>query len=154
MTSKELELYLLQNIPLTRAMQISILEVTLDGVVVSAPLPPNINHRDTVFGGSASAIAILAAWAFVHTRLLSEGTKSRLVIQRNKMEYDLPIDGTFTAHSSLANPIDWDKFTQTLQRRGRARITILSVLKYQGQDVGHFEGQFVAIKIEDQSDTI
>ena len=149
MTPKQLELYLHQHIPLTNAMQISILEIANEGVVVSAPLAPNINHRDTVFGGSASAVAILAAWAFVHTRLLSEGIKSRLVIQRNKMEYDLPIDGTFTAHSSLANPLDWDKFTQTLQRRGRARITILCVLKYQGQEVGHLEGQFVAMRIED-----
>lgn len=57
----------------------------------------SINHRDTVFGGSASAVAILSAWALLHTRLAGAGIASRLVIQRNSMSYELPIDGSFTA---------------------------------------------------------
>ena len=81
----ELERYLHQHIPLSKAMQVSVVEVLPAGVVLSAPLAPNINHRDTVFGGSASALAILAAWSLLHTRLSGEGIASRLVIQRNTM---------------------------------------------------------------------
>ena len=72
-------------------MQVSVVELSLDEVVLGAPLAPNINHRHTVFGGSASALAILAAWSLVHVRLAAEGAAARLVIQRNTMSYDGPM---------------------------------------------------------------
>ena len=34
-----------------------------------APLAANINHRDTVFGGSLSSIGILAGWSIIHFTL-------------------------------------------------------------------------------------
>jgi len=54
-TGLELESYLHAHIPLTRAMQVSVVSVEPDSVLLSAPLAPNTNHRDTVFGGSAAA---------------------------------------------------------------------------------------------------
>ena len=78
-------------------MQVTVLEASLQQVVLTAPLAPNINHRETVFGDSASAVAILAAWSMLHLGLTAEGLGSRLVIQRNTMDYLMPIDGSFTA---------------------------------------------------------
>jgi thioesterase domain-containing protein len=63
MDARELEDYLHVHIPLSAAMQVAVVAVDASGVTLAAPLAPNINHRDTVFGGSASAVAILAAWA-------------------------------------------------------------------------------------------
>ena len=57
MLSSKLEQYLHDHIPLSKAMQVAVVSLTTDAVVLSAPLPPNINHRDTVFGGSASAMS-------------------------------------------------------------------------------------------------
>ncbi|MDL2338661.1 MAG: YiiD C-terminal domain-containing protein, partial [Pseudomonadota bacterium] len=54
-------------------MQVSVVEVSAEQVVLAAPLAPNINHQDTVFGGSASAVAILAAWSMLHTKLTAAG---------------------------------------------------------------------------------
>lgn len=71
MSPGELQTYLHAHIPLSGAMQVSVVQAALEGVVLSAPLAPNINHRDTVFGGSASAVASLAAWSLLHTRLSS-----------------------------------------------------------------------------------
>src|SRR5882762_1797906 len=101
MNAIDLERYLHEHIPLSKAMQVSVVSVQTDGVTLRAPLAPNINHRDTVFGGSASAVAILAAWSLLHVRLRAQGLASRLVIQRNTMDYALPILGEFTARSSL-----------------------------------------------------
>lgn len=145
MTATELEHYLHAHIPLSRAMQVSVVDMAPETVVLSAPLAPNINHRETVFGGSASAVAILAAWSLLHTRLQSAGIASRLVIQRNTMNYELPISGTFTARSSIPTAAAWDSFTRTLRRKGRARITVSCALEYEGQVVGQFEGEFVAL---------
>ena len=130
---------------MSKAMQVSVVEVKPEAVVLSAPLAPNINHRETVFGGSASAVAILAAWSLLHTRLKSSGISSRLVIQRNIMNYERPISGTFTARSSIPTEAAWEPFTCMLLRKGRARITVCCVLQYEGQSVGHFEGEFVAL---------
>jgi thioesterase domain-containing protein len=59
----ELEHYLHQHNPLSRAMGVEVVMADWHAVTLRAPLAPTINHRKTVFGGSASAVAILAAWA-------------------------------------------------------------------------------------------
>lgn len=145
MSPLELEKYLHDHIPLSKAMEVGVVRSQPDGVILSAPLAPNINHRDTVFGGSASAVAILAAWSLLHTRLASEGIASRLVIQRNVMSYERPIDGTFTAEAAAPDAEAWGQFLRTLRRRGKARITVASVLNFGGEGAGRLEGEFVAL---------
>lgn len=137
--------YLRRHIPLSDAMDIEVLEASAASVTLSAPLAPNINHRDTAFGGSVSALAILAAWSLLHLRLLAAEIECRLVIQRNEVEYLRPIDGTFTARATLAAPDSWDPFVALLARRGKARISVLATLEYGGTVAGRFEGEFVAL---------
>jgi thioesterase domain-containing protein len=141
----DLERYLHEHIPLSKAMQVSVISVQTDGVTLRAPLAPNINHRDTVFGGSASAVAILAGWSLLHTRLAGAGLPSRLVIQRNTMNYELPIAGSFTARSFIQTPAAWESFVLTLKRKGRARLTVSCILEYDGQPAARLEGEFVAL---------
>lgn len=145
MSPYELEHYLSAHIPLSKAMEVEVLQVGTDHVLLGAPLAPNINHRETVFGGSASAVAILAAWSLLHTRLLSEGISTRLVIQRNTMDYELAITDDFRAESALADPADWGHFLRMLRRKGKARIAVNSVLSCKGEIVGRLQGEFVAL---------
>jgi thioesterase domain-containing protein len=98
-----------------------------------------------VFGGSASAVAILSAWALLHVSLLDANIKARLVIQKNSMSYDLPMPGDFSAEATAPAPEKWQRFLATLLKHKRARISIRSVLNCEGQQVGEFEGDFVAI---------
>ena len=147
MTPLELEQYLHRHIPLSLAMQVSVLEVQRYQVVLAAPLEPNINHRDTVFGGSATAVAVLAAWSLVHTRLVDAGFPSRLVIQRNSMTFSLPMTTGFIAKSSLADDDQWEKFARTLARRSIARISVACDLYCANEHAGRFEGDFVAVNL-------
>jgi thioesterase domain-containing protein len=141
----ELQDYLHAHIPLSAAMQVSVVSATDASVVLGAPLEPNINHRSTMFGGSLSAVAILSAWSLLHVRLGAEGLKSRLVIQSNRVDYDAPVTGRFTAAAELAEPAAWPRFIKTLTRMKRARIVARSTLM-QGDVVGgRFEGEFVAL---------
>lgn len=121
------------------------LAISDDAVTLRAPLAPNINHRETVFGGSASAVAILSAWSLLHTRLLHDRIANRLVIQRNMMEFERPIWGDFTARSSLERSADWQRFTRLLARKGKARMAVAVILEHAGQVVGRFRGDFVAL---------
>lgn len=145
LTPAELEEYLHRHIPLSKAMQAGVRSASGNEVVLAAPLAPNINHRETVFGGSASTLAILASWSLLHVRMREESLDGRLVIQRNTMEYDLPIAGSFLARSRLADPDDWPGFARMFSRRGRARITVSAVLEYEDGIAGRFSGEFVAL---------
>jgi hypothetical protein len=61
------------------------------------------------------------------------------------MDYDAPILGEFSAHSSLEAPEQWSRFTRTLARMGRARTRAIAVLESDGQVVGRLTGEFVAL---------
>jgi len=146
MQPEHLERYLREHIPLSAAMQVRVLLADADSVTLCAPLAPNINHRDTVFGGSSSALAILAGWSLVHVALADLGPH-RIVIQRNSVDYSAPMLGDFTARSFVAAPDDWRRFLSTLERKGRARIAVTAVLEGDGVECGRFEGSFVAIRM-------
>lgn len=145
MRPEELEQYLHEHIPMSRAMRVSVVNVAADSIALSAPIEPNINHRGTVFGGSISAVAILAAWSLLHTRLSGEGVACRLVIQGNSIQYLRPVESAFTAEARLQDPAAWDVFLRTLTRRGRARVTIDCALDCEGDRVAEFKGEFVAL---------
>lgn len=145
MNATALEHYLHARIPLSQTMQISVVETTESRLVLRAPLPPNINHRETAFGGSVSAIAILSAWSLLHTRLRHAGIEARLVIQRNTVHYDAPIEGWFTATATLSGEHVWETFLRTFARRGKARIVVSSVIDFRGKVAARFEGHFVAL---------
>jgi thioesterase domain-containing protein len=149
MLAETLERYLHEHIPLSAAMRVSVLAVEERSILLHAPLEPNINHRETVFGGSASALAILAAWSLLHVRLRRDGIDCRLVIQRNTMEYERPIPGAFTARAALDGEEAWPRFTRLLVRRGRARIAVSAVLAHGAGTVGRFGGEFVALRARD-----
>jgi thioesterase domain-containing protein len=145
MTAQELEEYLHKHIPLSKAMHVSVNSVNSEGVELKAPLGPNINHRETVFGGSASALAILSAWSLVRLRLEAESIVCRIVIHQNSMSYEKPIYGEFSAVSRLAEPSEWSKFLDTLRSRGKARVKVDADLWYRGEIAGRFEGRYVAL---------
>jgi thioesterase domain-containing protein len=142
---QEIQAYLHEHIPLSKAMGVAVVKADASGVVLSAPLEPNINHRETVFGGSASSLAILAAWSVVHFGLLREGIPCRVVIQKNSMAYDKPIDGFFTARCDVPAAQTWLRFLTILKRKRIARIEVTSVLEYQKGAAGTMKGIFVAI---------
>lgn len=146
LTTGELQACLHERLPLTQAMQVVVASITVDSVILSAPLAPNINHHDTVFGGSASTLTITAAWSLVYVLLQAAEVDSQIVIQRNTMEYQQPMRGAFTARSFITEPDAWPLFMRTLQRKGRARINVSALLEYQQQIAGRFTGEFVATR--------
>ena len=153
MTGAELQRYLHEHIPLSQAMGAEVVELGPESVTLAAPLGPNINHRATVFGGSAAALGMLAAWSLLHTRLraaqaASDAAPVRLVVQRSEIRYERPIPGDFRARARLAEPGDWERFIGALDRRGRARIAVESVLECNGVACASMSGEFVAARLD------
>ncbi|KFL30794.1 thioesterase [Devosia riboflavina] len=144
MTPEALRFYLHDHIPLSRAMAVEVLEASAAHVLLEAPLEPNINMHSTMFGGSAATLALLAAWSVMHLKLEAAGIASQLVIHRTAMEYLLPIAGVAQASAHL-DDAHWPSFLQTFQRRGRARLTVVAELLFEGKIAGRLTGEFVAI---------
>jgi len=140
-----LEQYLHESIPLSLAMQVSVLEIGAEHVLLAAPLGPNINHLGTAFGGSACTLATLAAWSLLHCRLQSLLPAASLLLQSSSMHYLRPITTGFRARAQLAPEASWNLFLRTLERRGRARIAVTARLISGNDEAAHFSGEFVAL---------
>jgi thioesterase domain-containing protein len=144
-SEKRVERYLHQYIPLSAAMGVQVRMATVEHVRLAAPLAPNVNHTETVFGGSAAALATLSAWTLLHLRLEDAGLNAQLVIQRSRMEYERPIPGDFEAVCNFGDDSAWERFRATFVRRGRARLTLAAHLVHLANRVASFEGDFVAL---------
>ena len=147
MNPEALQAYLRERIPLSRAMAIEVRAATPQRVILYAPLAPNINHRDTVFGGSASAVAILAAWSVLYVRMQAAGLAGRIVIRRNTMSYERPISAGFTASATAPGDDAWARLATTIGRRRPGRIRVTSLLESEGREVGELNGEFVVLPL-------
>lgn len=147
MESGELERYLHDRIPLSRVMGVRVLDAAPGGVVLEAPLEPNINHRDTVFGGSAAAVATLAAWAVVQVGLRDAAAPGRIVIRRSRMEFEKPIAASFRATSSPPPADAWQRLLSALGRGRMGRVEIEAVLESEGERVGLLVGEFAVLPL-------
>lgn len=146
MTLDELTTYLHEHIPITRGLGAA--AVAYDGtrLALAAPLAPNLNHTGTAFGGSMSALAVLAGWALVHVKLRERGIENRLVIQRSTLDFDAPVDGDFTATAVLPAAEDWDRFLRTLERHGRARVKVATTVACASGVRARHEGTYAAFR--------
>ena len=138
------ERYLHSRIPITGVMGVKVRSIDEAGVRLWAPITPNINHRSTVFGGSACSLAILSAWTLLFVRLREPPLRSHIVIQRNTIEYLRPLSGDFEAFCLAPAPGEWERFVHSLERRSRARIKLHAELYSDGELGGSYEGTYVA----------
>jgi thioesterase domain-containing protein len=142
--ARVLQDYLHEHIPVSAAMGVRVTSLGPDEVRLTAPLGPNVNHRSAVFGGSCASVAMLAAWCLVHLRVASRDD-ARVVIQHGDTDYLAPIRGWFTATCRVVDDEDRARFETTLQRRGRARISVDAAVTCGRQVVARFTGAYVAI---------
>lgn len=133
------------EIPISKAMGVEVVEAGRDRVVLLAPLGPNMNHKSTAFGGSVNAVAVLSCWALLSQTL--QGTDldvDYVVVQDSKIDYVRPISADFEAVSSWESEDSRERFFSFLERKGLARVTLISEVRSEGQVCARFEGRFVA----------
>jgi thioesterase domain-containing protein len=147
MTLDEITAYLHAHIPITRSLAAAAVLYDGTSLRLAAPLAPNLNHRGTAFGGSMSALAVLAGWALLHVKLRERGIENRLVIQRSTLDFEAPVDGDFVATATLPAPAAWNRFLLTLERHGRARVTVPATIACASGAGASHEGTYAAFRI-------
>jgi len=140
------EAYLHDHIPISGYMGAHVLEANEDRVRIGFPLEPNINHRQTAFGGSIASAATLSAWSLIWVRLREMEPRPRLVIQANTVTYSRPVETEFVATTEPIDDGDWHRFLESLNRRGRGRIDVSSVVSVDSLECSRFLGTFIAIR--------
>ncbi len=146
---RRLQALLHEEIPLAREMKVDIRSWTDQGLVIEAPLAPNINHHGTFFGGSAAALGILAGWSLVHLLVLDEGLKAEIVIQRVAVRYQSPAPGPVSARARIPAPSAWNRFLAGQRRHGMARLRIRVELECEGRAVAALEASYGAVRVAD-----
>ncbi len=141
---QEIEDYLHEQIPVTRFMGIRLVSRSSHEIRFSAPLEPNLNHRQTAFGGSIATMGILAGWAFIHFNLQEMGLPSRLVIKKSTIDFMEPITGQFEASCEAPDPQKWKIFLENLKQYKMARLNLVSNLYFQEKITGCHHGIYVA----------
>jgi hypothetical protein len=94
-------------------MGIEVVVADPTSVMLRAPFAPNINHRETVFGGSASAVTILAAWALLYVRL-QQGTVEKCRQRRSHFSEGSTYPPVYASPSSLLAALLDGLFEQSL----------------------------------------
>jgi thioesterase domain-containing protein len=152
MQAADLERYLHAQIPLSRALAVRVEDLRPEFVRLSAPLGPNLNHRQTAFGGSVASLAILAGWGWLLARLADRTPVPRLVIQEATVEYLAPIGAAFEAVCAAPAEAAWHRFVRALDGRGRGRLELAAEVRCAGRRVATFRGLYVAIAAPDGTD--
>lgn len=142
-----LQRYLHAHIPISGHLGATVAEATPDRVRLVAPLGANVNHRGTAFGGSISALAILAGWSLLHLRLQAVGGSWRIVIQRNTVEYLAPAESDFEAECAAPDPGEWERFLAMVEVRGRGRVDLAARVLSNGVVAATFAGRYVAMRL-------
>ena len=141
-----LEAYLFDHIPLSRHLGVRVQHASTEEVRVTASLAPNLNHRKTGFGGSISAVAILAGWGLLWCRLNKMTTGHNIVIQRNSIDYLVPVTADFTATCKLPTIAEWERFQRVFEQRGRSRIQLDATVHVGETLAATLTGLYVALR--------
>ncbi|MGZ3732847.1 MAG: YiiD C-terminal domain-containing protein [Parachlamydiaceae bacterium] len=142
-----LENYLWQHIPISVAMGVRVEAASLQQIILSAPFLNNINHKNTVFGGSLHAVATLACWSLLHVNLRALFEESfQVVIASSEIFYLAPMSSDFKAECCMPDTLNWERFQKTVQKRGKARLKLNAKIVQDTQLCVNYSGQFVAIK--------
>ncbi|MEO7067222.1 MAG: YiiD C-terminal domain-containing protein [Rhodanobacter sp.] len=120
--------FILDKIPLARAMQLQTGHCDEDSVTLLAPLAPNINDKGCAFGGSLASVMTLSGWALVERELRQHGDDCDVLIGASTVRYLAPLWQDFRSEARLAEGAQWSTFFATLKARGRARIEVECVV--------------------------
>jgi thioesterase domain-containing protein len=93
-----------------------------------APLEPNINVHGTAFAGSLASLSLLSGWICVVAALRDCGEQAAVVVSRCEVDYLAAVDGELDVHCAPPEPAEWQIFSESLRERGRARLSLTSVV--------------------------
>ena len=139
----ETEQFLHKQIPLSRAMGMRVESFVNGQLVLTAPLALNHNHLGTAFGGSLSAMALLAGYCLLWLRL--EDRNAHIVVRSSSIRYLRPVRENLRAVCQFPDASVFADFKSQLLKNGKARISLRVWIEAEDRVCVEFKGEFVAL---------
>ena len=118
--ARQLQQRILTSIPLSEAMQFSIIELNPRAIQVQAPLEPNVNIHGTGFAGSIYSLAVLTGWALSTHIMAGNQMQGKLVVACAEIKYRSPVSSTIQCRTQ-ANTEDCAAFQMRFEANGKAK---------------------------------
>ena len=131
----------LKEIPILQAMGISFENYKQGTMRVNMPLAPNINDKNTGFGGSIVTLATITGWSLLSLMLNQEEKHFEVVIMESAIQYSAPVTGDCHAVAKLTHG-ETLCLSQDLITRGKARINIVVNIYVDEKHTASFEGKY------------
>jgi len=142
-TAENLEHIYHSKIPISKHMGLKVISFEHNRLLLGAPLYNNINHQESVFGGSLFSIAALAGWGILQLKMSQLGISANTVIAGGEVGYSAPVFSDFICMCSLPEGDKWIEFEQKLKNSGKGSVRLSSVILSEGRTCMNFDGNYV-----------
>lgn len=141
---KELENKLHTQIPLTKLMELKIINYDEELLKTTAPLSININDKGTAFGGSLATITIISSWSLCWLISQELGFQSdNIVIIKNEHSYKKPVTKDIICVTKKPSIQEIEILKNKLLSKKSASIKIESQIIENGEICVDFTGYYV-----------
>lgn len=144
MNAEQLNIFLHQHIPLSRAMQMRVCTLEPGLIRVALPLQPNLNPHGSVFGGALGALGLATGWMLLHAELCNAEIEATLVGKRSETDFLAPALGDCIAEARCS-PDELSIWFARLRAKGRARIALDTVTRFGNVEVARHYGVYTAL---------
>jgi thioesterase domain-containing protein len=122
--SKKLKQFFIDHLPITQFMGLEVESYDGDTLILTAPLEPNINDKQTAFGGSLYNTAVMACWGMIYLKTQEQNIQCNQVVTEGSMKYLAPVDGRIRAICHAPSEEELTSFFEHFERKGKARISL------------------------------
>ena len=133
-------------IPISKHMGIRVKSFDGESLVLSAPLAENINHQQSVFGGSLFSVAALAGWGILQLKFGELSLACNTVIANGDVTYSRPVFGDFECTCTL--PGSFDAFLHALRSTGKSGLMLKADIHLADKLAMSVEGNYVVNQLE------
>ena len=129
-----------QQIPLSKAMDMRIVDFADNTLTCCASLAPNFNVHGNAFAGSLYAVQALTGWGMMHLQLQLHELDASIVIANGQIDYAKPVAEEIVVSCSFAGQ---EAAMDNLQKSGKGRFQLTSKVQLSdGSSAGSFFGLY------------
>lgn len=121
--------FLHQSIPITKDMGLIIDKISESKLKLKAPLENNINDKGSVFGGSSSALMIIAAWSLIKIKCDEHDINADIVIHKNETVWHKALYSDLIIEAEFKQEYDFEEVKKSIDNNRHQRIDCRIVLK-------------------------
>lgn len=151
---QELIDYLRENVPLTREMDIQAGLQNQDWLELAMPLTPNLNDKQTAFGGSLATLCTLSGWCICAQLCKSQTLDVDISVIDSQIRYRLPVKlDPVRARAYYPGKLRINEFIASIKQQGHARLTLNAEVLLEGHAAVNFEGRYY-VRLDETNSSI